>query len=293
MTDSLQAYELYLRRKKEASEHTISAYLRDVGKFLQYIQTQKIPVKEITPQAVEGYSHSLLQEGRSPATVTRAISSIKSFYNFLRESRIVESNPVDEVTFVKVERRLPHILTGKEVELFLKQPDSSEIKGCRDRAMLELLYATGIRVSELVALDVESVDLKNSIIHCGERRKERSIPLYPEAVQALSQYLKRSRPQLIRQSEEAALFVNMNGKRMSRQGFWKLIKYYRDKAGIQTEITPHTLRHSFAAHLLENGADIHVMQEMMGHSDISSTHVYSKLLNQKIQEVYKKVHPKA
>ena len=280
MTDPLKTYELYLRNCKEASEHTISAYMRDVMKFSHYVSQQFFSLEQVKHQDVEVYSQNLLEQGKSPATVTRAISALKSFYNYLLEQKLVPENPVDAVVFIKVERKLPHILTGEEVELFLKQPDGGDIKGIRDRAMLELLYATGLRVSELVAMDLSNLDLKNGLIHCGEREKQRSIPILPETVQHLSHYLKHSRPHLIDDPDTQALFVNMNGERMSRQGFWKLIKYYREKAGIQAEITPHTLRHSFAAHLLEDGADIHTVREMMGHSDISSTHIYSKLLKQ-------------
>lgn len=279
MTDPLQTYELYLRNQKEASEHTISAYMRDVMKFSDYISQQALSLEQVKAQSVEVYSQELLEQGKSPATVTRAISALKSFYNYLLEQGIVQENPVDEVVFVKVERKLPHILTGEEVELFLKQPDGDDIKGIRDRAMLELLYATGLRVSELTAMDLSDLDLTNGLVYCGEKEKRRSIPVLTETVQHLNRYLKHSRPYLISDPNDRALFVNMNGERMSRQGFWKLIKCYREKAGIQAEITPHTLRHSFAAHLLEDGADIHTVREIMGHSDISSTHIYSRLLN--------------
>jgi integrase/recombinase XerD len=184
-------------------------------------------------------------------------------------------------------------LTGKEVELFLEQPECVDPKGFRDRAMLELLYATGIRVSELISLDLDDLNLPGGVLRCRGKGKERTIPLYPAAVRALSEYVKNVRPLLLESPEETALFVNMNGERMSRQGFWKLIKYYQEKAGIQKEITPHTLRHSFAAHLLENGADLRSIQEMLGHADISSTQIYSRLLNQKLKDVYKKAHPRA
>ena len=185
------------------------------------------------------------------------------------------------------------MLTGREVELFLEQPECTDLKGYRDRAMLELLYATGIRVSELISLDVDDLNLPGGMLRCASKGRERMIPLYPEAVQALTEYVHHIRPQLVESPEETALFVNMSGERMSRQGFWKLIKYYQEKAGIQKDITPHTLRHSFAAHLLENGADLHSIQEMLGHADISSTQIYSRLLNQKIRDVYQKAHPKA
>jgi len=192
-----------------------------------------------------------------------------------------------------VERKLPQVLTSKEVELFLEQPQCTDLKGYRDRAMLELLYATGIRVSELIELDVSDLNLPGGVLRCESKGKERVIPLYPAAIRALTEYLHTVRPQLIDDPEEPALFVNMSGERMSRQGFWKLIKYYQEKAGIHKDITPHTLRHSFAAHLLENGADLRSIQEMLGHADISSTQVYSKILNQDLKNVYKKAHPRA
>ena len=192
-----------------------------------------------------------------------------------------------------MERKLPHILTSREVELFLEQPDPTDAKGCRDKAMLELLYATGIRVSELIGLDLENLNLSAGFIRCASRGKERIIPLYQAAVRALQNYLDRVRPQMVEHPDEKALFVNMSGERMSRQGFWKIIKHYQEKAGIQKDITPHTLRHSFAAHLLENGADLHSIQEMLGHADISSTQIYTQLVSQKLKDVYNKAHPRA
>ena len=223
--------------------------------------------------------------------VLRAL--IKSFYTYLMGKGLVAVNPARGLSPARVERKLPHILTSKEVELFLEQPDPSDAKGCRDRAMLELLYATGIRVSELIGLDMDHVNLSAGFIRCAGHGKERIIPLYPAAVKALQDYIDHVRPQVIEHPDERALFVNMNGERMSRQGFWKIIKHYQDKAGIQKDITPHTLRHSFAAHLLENGADLRSIQAMLGHADISSTQIYSRLLNQRIKDVYRKSHPRA
>ena len=194
---------------------------------------------------------------------------------------------------MKVERKLPQVLTSKEVELFLDQPECTDLKGYRDRAMLELLYATGIRVSELIDLNVSDLNLPGGVLRCESKGKARVIPLYPAAIRALNEYLNTVRPQLIDDPGEEALFVNMSGERMSRQGFWKLIKFYQEKAGIHKDITPHTLRHSFAAHLLENGADLHSIQEMLGHADISSTQVYSKLVDQELKSVYRKAHPRA
>ena len=192
-----------------------------------------------------------------------------------------------------MERKLPQILTSKEVELFLEQPDAADAKGCRDKAMLELLYATGIRVSELIGLDLEHLNLSAGFVRCPGRGKERIIPLYQAAVRALGDYVLHVRPQMLERPDEQALFVNMSGERMSRQGFWKIIKHYQEKAGICKDITPHTLRHSFAAHLLENGADLRSIQEMLGHADISSTQIYTQLVSSKLKHVYNKAHPRA
>ena len=289
----LNLYEEYLKKEKHASENTVSSYLRDMRQFQEAMQEQDTELEDVLPQDVEHYAAALTQKGKSAATVTRSLASIKSFYNCMITMKLLTANPAKGVTAAKVERKLPQILTGKEVELFLAQPDRRDRKGCRDRAMLELLYATGIRVSELIALDVTDLNLPAKVLHCTSKGRDRSIPIYPTAVRALNEYLHQVRPQLVDSPEEAALFVNMNGERMSRQGFWKLIKFYQEKAGIEKDITPHTLRHSFAAHLLENGADLRSIQEMLGHADISSTQIYSRLVNQKLKDVYRKTHPRA
>ena len=292
MSELLDLYEEYLKTEKRASANTVSSYLRDMRQFEAAMSSQDTELEEVLTQDVERYAASLTRKGKSAATVTRSIASIKSFYSCLIALGIVDHNPAKGVVAAKVERKLPQILTGKEVELFLEQPDSTDLKGCRDRAMLELLYATGIRVSELIGLDVDDVNLSAGFIRCTSRGKERIIPLYPTAVRALTDYVKEIRPQLVLDPQETALFVNMGGERMSRQGFWKIIKYYQEKAQINKDITPHTLRHSFAAHLLENGADLHSIQEMLGHADISSTQIYSHLVKQKLQDVYRKAHPR-
>lgn len=293
MTDLLSAYENYLKTEQKASANTVSSYLRDVHQFAQAMEEKEIPLVQVLPQDVDEYAHLLTRRGKSPATVTRSVASIKSFYNYMIFLGRIDRNPAKGVVPAKVERKLPQVLSGKEVELFLEQPKCTDLKGYRDRAMLELLYATGIRVSELIALDVDDLNLPGGVLKCYSKGKERVIPLYPAAIRALSEYVHSIRPQLVESLDETALFVNMSGERMSRQGFWKLIKYYQEKAGIQKDITPHTLRHSFAAHLLENGADLRSIQEMLGHADISSTQIYSRLLNQKIKDVYLKAHPRA
>ncbi len=293
MSDLVSAYEAYLKTEKRASANTVSSYLRDIHQYAAAMLEKGLDLSDAVTEDVAEYTASLTRQGKSPATVTRSLASIKSFYQYLLNEGVVDRNPAKGVTPAKVERKLPQVLTGKEVELFLEQPECTDLKGYRDRAMLELLYATGIRVSELIDLDVDDLNLPGSVLKCYSKGRERIIPLYPAAVRALSEYVHNIRPQLVESVDETALFVNMSGERMSRQGFWKLIKYYQEKAGIQKDITPHTLRHSFAAHLLENGADLRSIQEMLGHADISSTQIYSKLLNQKIKDVYKKAHPRA
>ena len=205
----------------------------------------------------------------------------------------VEANPAKNIVLEKTKKKLPEILTSKEVLLLLDQPKCVDMKGYRDRAMLETLYATGIRVSELISLNIDDVNPGAGVIKCISKGKERFIPLYPAAITAINEYIQNVRGNMIADPNEQALFVNMNGERMSRQGFWKIIKYYTEKAGIEKDITPHTLRHSFAAHLLENGADIHAIQEMLGHSDISSTQIYAQLVKKQLKDVYNKAHPRA
>jgi integrase/recombinase XerD len=293
VSELLLVYEDFLKTEKQASSNTVSSYMRDVCQFAAAMDSKSVPLTQVANQDVEDYASALTKRGKSPATVTRSVASIKSFYSCMVNKGLVDQNPAKGVSAAKVERKLPQVLTGKEVELFLEQPECTDLKGYRDRAMLELLYATGIRVSELIELNVSDLNLPGGVLRCFSKGRARIIPLYPTAVRALGEYVNNVRPQLVDAVGETALFVNMNGERMSRQGFWKLIKYYQEKAGIQKDITPHTLRHSFAAHLLENGADLRSIQEMLGHADISSTQIYSKLINQKIKDVYKKAHPRA
>ena len=291
--DYLKGYEAYLTTEKRASQNTLSSYLRDVTQFLHYLEEVDTAPEEADAGTIEAYVKHLTGRGKSVATVTRSVASLKSFYTYLMQVQAVESNPARQVTTERVERKLPQILTSREVGLFLDQPQCTDLKGYRDHAMLELLYATGIRVSELIGLNLNDLNLAAGFVHCDGRKRERTIPLYPAAVKALSEYVTNIRPQMVELAEETALFVNMSGERMSRQGFWKIVKHYQEKAGIQKEITPHTLRHSFAAHLLENGADLRSIQEMLGHADISSTQIYTQLVNQKLKDVYTKAHPRA
>ena len=294
MNDSIELYERFLLEVKNASSNTVASYMRDIRQFDRYAaQILSCPLEQVSSDQLTVYFAWLTNNGKSSATVTRSLASIKGFYGFLVTSGLAEQNPAKSIHLAKVEKKLPQILTGREVELLLEQPQCTDPKGYRDKAMLELLYATGIRVSELISLDIEDVNLPAGFISCSSVGKTRSIPLYPAAIRAIQVYVTQIRPSLIADPMEKALFVNLSGERMSRQGFWKIIKHYQQTANIQKEITPHTLRHSFAAHLLENGADLRSIQAMLGHSDISSTQIYTQIVKQNLKTVYNKFHPKA
>lgn len=294
MADYIGEYASYLRLERCSSDNTITSYVRDVTQFCRYLEeVEETELLQCAQEHIERYIAYMTGRGKSAASVARSVASLKSFYSYLLSQGVVRSNPAKHTAAVRTERKLPQILSGKEVDLFLEQPQCVDPKGYRDHAMLELLYATGIRVSELIGLNVEDVSLPGAFIRCTSRGKERIIPLYATAVRALSDYIKNIRPHLVLSPREPALFVNMSGERMSRQGFWKIIKYYQEKAQINKDITPHTLRHSFAAHLLENGADLRSIQEMLGHADISSTQIYSHMVKQKLQDIYHKAHPRA
>ena len=296
MKDSacFSAYEAYLKEEKHASENTLSSYLRDIRQLGEYLSAHTdCGYADADEKTLTEYINWLRGNGKSVATVSRAIASIKGFYAFLTDRGMIDKNPSGVLVPDKSAQKLPQILTSKEVELLLEQPECVDSKGYRDRAMLELLYATGIRVSELINLDITDVNIAAGIIICRGRDRDRAIPLYPAAIKALTEYTEFIRPRMIAKPDETALFVNVSGERMSRQGFWKLIKSYQAKAGIEKDITPHTLRHSFAAHLLENGADLRSIQEMLGHADISSTQIYSQLVKKQLKDVYNKAHPRA
>ena len=294
MAQLLTQYEAYLTEEKHASQNTLSSYMRDLHQFDAYLDEHSAATLETAAQEdINDYVAWMGGKGKSAATITRSIASIKSFYTYLQMNGTVRLNPAKGVAAVKVEHKFPEVLTGKEVELFLDQPRCVDAKGYRDHAMLELLYATGIRVSELISLNEDDVSISAGFIRARSKGKERVIPLYPAAVKALSAYIKDIRPQLLADPEEKALFVNMNGERMSRQGFWKIVKHYQETASISKDITPHTLRHSFAVHLLENGADLRSIQEMLGHADISSTQIYTHVVKKHLKDVYQKAHPRA
>ena len=294
MLDLIGAYENYLTKVKQASGNTVASYMRDIRQFAGWLhEEEETEVVDAAQLHIQEFLSHLEEEGRSAATRSRALASLKNFYAYAVSTGFLTDSPVLEIRVDRGEKKLPQVLSSREVELLLAQPGSTDPKGIRDKAMLEVMYATGIRVSELIGLDIDHVNLDGGIVKCQSGKKSRTIPLYPEALRALTDYIREVRSVLLADPGERALFVNIGGARMSRQGFWKILKHYQASARIDKEITPHTLRHSFAVHLLENGADLGSVQELMGHSDISSTQMYTQMVDQHLKQVYERCHPKA
>jgi len=283
----------YLEKDKKVAKNTLQSYTRDIKQFSDYIETQNIEVDNVKSSHIQNYMSYMQIEGKAASSVSRSLASVRALYSYLVLKGKMNEDPTYKLKTPKAEKKLPQILSTEEVDTLLRCPDKSGSKGIRDKAMLELLYATGIKVSELIALNISDVDLDFGYIKCVGENDVRIIPLGKTAIKAMRDYITGSRIMMIALPEETALFVNCNGSRMTRQGFWKLIKSYAALANIHKDITPHTLRHSFAAHLLENGADLASIQEMLGHKDIVSTQVYTKLMKNHIREVYNKAHPRA
>ena len=293
MGNHIDAFILYLHNMKNTSDNTEMSYRRDLFKVQVFMENRGIgDVKEITSDDLKAYVDSMEEQKFAAATISRNIASLKAFYHYLVKEEIVSLDIAEDLKAPKIEKKIPEILTMDEVNRLLNQPKGDSPKEIRDKAMLELLYATGIRVSELISLKVSDVNLKMGYILCKDSNKERIIPFGREAKNALIKYLGKTREEMLGNNESDVLFSNCSGQVMSRQGFWKLIKYYAKKADIKSEITPHTLRHSFAAHLVENGADLRSVQEMLGHSDISTTQIYANMNHNHIREVYAKAHPR-
>jgi len=294
MKDFCEDFSDYLIHTKSVSANTLDSYVRDVKHFLDYLSAEDLQSPtEANQNTMENYVKNLSRLKKSNSTITRNVASIRCFYQYLIISGKAQTNPAKAVKLEKIQKKVPQILSGKEIELLLAQPNIKEPKGCRDKAMLELLYATGIRVSELVELNVEDINLHTGMLCCRTEKSERMIPVYQTAISMISDYILRARSLIIVPDGGHALFTNLNGRRLTRQGFWKIVKGYAEQAGIVKEITPHTLRHSFALHLLENGADLKDIQHMLGHADISSTQVYVHMLNDHFKEVYNNCHPRA
>jgi len=290
----IELFLVYLDKEKQLSANTLESYRRDIRQFEAYLKEHNLSLDKVTKTIIITYLIYLQKLGKATSTISRNLASIRCFYQFMLNSRYIESDPSANLESPKVEKKMPSVLTKKEVELLLEQPVPSDPKGSRDKAMLELLYATGIRVSELISLELSDVDLNAGCIICRNNdNKVRSIPIGNIALKYLKLYLSEYRRKLCTDSDDNLLFVNFHGKKLTRQGFWKIIKYYTNKAKINKVITPHTLRHSFAVHLVENGADLQVIQEMLGHSDISTTQIYSKMNKNRVKEVYNKTHPRA
>ena len=287
----MQQYRNYLIKDRKLSSNTLESYQRDLQQFFTYLGEQGVPhPRDASQTTLIGYCLSMEHRGKAPSTIARNVASLRCFYHYLLQQQEIRQNPAEQLESPRSQKKLPSILSFDEVEKLLHQPSGKGFKAYRDKAMLELLYATGIRVSELISLHLKDVDLSLGFIRCcQERSRERIIPLGSKAVESVRKYLEKYRPH----NDQTLLFLNVQGKPLTRQGFWKIIKSYATKAGIDKPITPHTLRHSFATHLLQNGADLQAVQEMMGHSDISTTQVYAQMIHSRIKDVYNKAHPRA
>lgn len=293
MEKQIKLFLEFLENDKKLSSNTLQSYKRDIDQFQDYLEMNGINYIKLTSAQLNAYFEYLASIGKKSSTISRNIASIKSFYQFLVKNKKIKKNPATTVQSPKVEKKVPSILTAKEVELLLDQPQNIDLKGIRDKAMLEFAYATGMRVTEIISLNIEDVNLEESSVSCSLGSKKRTIPLGNLSLKALKDYVEKARPILIKDENTSALFVNINGKRLTRQGFWKIVKYYKEQAHITKDITPHVLRHSFATHLLQNGADLKAIQTMLGHSDISSTQVYMQFQNDSLKDVYNKAHPRA
>ena len=294
MEKQLKQFFKFLENDKKASNNTLQSYKRDLEQYRNYLITNDLKYNKITEKEIKEYLKYLIEEqNKKPSTISRMIASIRSFYQYEVKIKKVSNDPTEKVQSPKIEKKAPCILTTKEVELLLEQPTNEDLKGIRDKAMLEFAYATGMRVTEIISLNVEDLNLEEAYVVCKNGNKRREIPLGKLALDAVKEYITKSREVLVKTDKEKSLFVNLNGKRLTRQGFWKIIKYYQEQAHIEKDITPHTLRHSFATHLLQNGAELKAIQTMLGHSDISSTQVYMKFQNDDLNNIYKKAHPRA
>ncbi|HHY03797.1 MAG TPA: site-specific tyrosine recombinase XerD [Thermoanaerobacterales bacterium] len=295
MEELLQSFLEFLFVERGLSNNTISSYKRDLKKFLSYLRYKKIDdINKTNRTIIVSYLLLMQKEGKASSSISRACAAIKSFYHFLIRERLINEDPTINLESPKIEKRLPRVLSVKEVSNLLNQPDTTNPLGLRDRTMLELLYATGMRVSELLSITPEDVNLDMGFVRClGKGSKERIIPIGTTAISFLKEYIQKARTKLLNKKNSKQLFLNHRGEKLSRQGFWKIIKRHAKNAGISKDITPHTIRHSFATHLLENGADLRSVQEMLGHADISTTQIYTHITRNKIKEVYDRTHPRA
>ena len=293
MDKQIRSFLDFLKAEKKMSENTLQSYERDILQFYRYLNVNRVNYVKVNSDDIKEYLEHLQEEGKKTSSISRSLASIRSFYQYEVRNKKVKLNPTEGVQSPKVEKHAPTILSAQEVELLLDQPKDVDLKGTRDKAMLEFAYATGMRVTEIISLNIEDVNFETASVVCKTDSKQRVIPLGSLSLKALEEYVQKARPILVRNEEENALFVNINGRRLTRQGFWKIIKYYKEQAHITKDITPHVLRHSFATHLLQNGADLKSIQTMLGHSDISSTQIYMQFQDDSIKNIYRKAHPRA
>ena len=293
MEKQLKLFFEFLENDKKLSDNTLQSYKRDIKQFKEYLNQKGKDYSNITKEDMKEYIEHLQSIGKKASTISRCIASIRSFYQYELKNKKVEQDPTDQIQSPKIEKRVPSVLTSKEVALLLEQPKDVDLKGIRDKAMLEFAYATGMRVTEIISLNIDDINFEEGYVNCRHANKPRIIPLGKMSLKALKEYTEQARGILLKNDEEKALFVNVNGQRLTRQGFWKIIKYYKEQAHITKDITPHVLRHSFATHLLQNGADLKAIQTMLGHSDISSTQVYMQFQDEGLKNIYKKAHPRA
>ena len=293
MEKNIELFLEYIKNEKKLSDNTLQSYKRDILQYKEYILSYGKNYLKMKNNDIRKYLENLENEGQKPATISRHLASIRLFYQYLFKNEKVKIDPTDEIQSPKIEKRIPSILTPKEVSVLLEQPQAVDLKGIRDKAMLEFAYATGMKVTEIISLDLSDINLKDGFVICKSKNNKREIPIGKMSLEALKSYISEARPVLIKNDKEKALFVNVNGKRLTRQGFWKIIKFYKEQAHIEKDITPHVLRHSFAAHLLQNGADLKSIQTMLGHSDISSTQVYMQFQADNLKNIYNKAHPRA
>ena len=293
MDKQIEFFLDFIKNDKKLSNNTLQSYKRDIMQYEKYVNETNINFTKVNEKDIRDYLKYLNSVNKKASTISRNLASLRLFYQFLLKNKKVKGDPTEGIQSPRVEKRVPSILTSQEVSLLLDQPKNVDLKGIRDKAMLEFAYATGMRVTEIISLDIEDVNLEEGTVTCKTGKKQRNIPLGKFSLKALEEYMKESRSILIKTESEKALFVNINGRRLTRQGFWKIVKFYKDQANITKDITPHVLRHSFATHLLQNGAELKAIQTMLGHSDIASTQIYMQFQDESIKNTYRKAHPRA
>lgn len=291
----LMDYLHYLKVERGLSENTINSYGIDLKLFLEYLRENEIPsFKQVNKEVIVNYMQSEKNNNKANSSILRSVSSLRKFFQYLAQEKIIEKDPMLLIDTPKKKQHLPQVLTKEEVEKLLRSPNTGQILGLRDRAMLELMYATGLRISEIINLKLEDLHLTMGTLQTlGKGHKERIVPVGDEAIKWVNRYLEEARPKLLKQKRSNYLFLNFHGNNLTRQGVWKNLKAEVRKAGIQKNITPHTLRHSFATHILENGADLRIVQELLGHADISTTQIYTHLSNKQLADIYNRSHPRA